>query len=114
MTLGIMDGRRGGSGRPRTQNSDSEPPSGSEVFQWPQFVQPMQQPQNQFMQQRMQQFHGGQQPQVTPQEVAGGDFWCFFRMNPLEFLGGFNPVEAWGDTQHRKRVPCLCGSAKTM
>ncbi|XP_050915456.1 uncharacterized protein LOC127130502 [Lathyrus oleraceus] len=31
-----MADRRRGRGRPRTQNSDSEPPNGSEGFQWPQ------------------------------------------------------------------------------
>lgn len=67
-------------------------------------MQPMQQPQNQFMQQRMQQLHGGQQPQVTPQEVTGGDFWCFFRMNPLEFHGGLNHVEAYGGTPNMERA----------
>ena len=74
MTFRIMaDGRRG-RGRPRTQNSDSEPPSGSEGFQWPQFLQQMQQQQNQFMHQMMQRLNGGLHPQGVPQEAAGGSF----------------------------------------
>ncbi|XP_050897961.1 uncharacterized protein LOC127104858 [Lathyrus oleraceus] len=65
----MADGRRG-RGRPRTQNSDSEPPSGSEGFQWPQFMQQMQQQHNQFMQQMMQQWNGGLHPQGVPQVAA--------------------------------------------
>ncbi|XP_050915453.1 uncharacterized protein LOC127130499 [Lathyrus oleraceus] len=89
-----MVDRHRGRGRPRTQNSDSEPPSDSEGFQWPQFVQQMQQQQNQFMQHMMQQWNGGLHPQGVPQEAAGGSFRDFFRMNPPEFHGGLNPVKA--------------------
>ncbi|XP_050902140.1 uncharacterized protein LOC127111333 [Lathyrus oleraceus] len=89
-----MADRHRGRGRPRTQNSDSEPPSGSEDFQWPQFVQQMQHQQNQFMQQMMQQWNGGLHPQGVPQEAVGGSFRDFFRMNPPEFHGRLNPVKA--------------------
>ncbi|XP_050916547.1 uncharacterized protein LOC127131677 [Lathyrus oleraceus] len=89
----MADGRRG-RGRPRTQNSDSEPPSGSEGFQGPQFMQQMQQQQNQFMQQMMQQWNGGLHPQGVPPVAVGGSFRDFFRMNPPEFHGGLNPVKA--------------------
>lgn len=54
MTFRIMADRHRGRGRPRTQNSDSETPSGSEGFQWPHIVQQMQHQQNQFMQEMMQ------------------------------------------------------------
>ncbi|XP_050876879.1 uncharacterized protein LOC127080606 [Lathyrus oleraceus] len=89
-----MADRRRGRGRPRTQNSDSERSSGSEGFQWPQFVQQMQQQQNQFMHQMMQQLNGGLHPQWVPQEAAGGSFRDFFRMNPPKFHGGLNPMKA--------------------
>ncbi|XP_050902548.1 uncharacterized protein LOC127114490 [Lathyrus oleraceus] len=105
----MADGRRG-RGRPRTQNSDSEPSSGSEGFQWPQFMQQQQNQfmhhllhelillllhkQNQFMQQMMHQWNGGLHPQGVPQVAAGGSFRDFFRMNPPEFHGGMNPVKA--------------------
>lgn len=56
----------------------------------------------------MQQLHGGHQHQVTPQEVAGGDFWRFFRMNPPEFHGGLNPVEAYGGTPNMERAFPSC------
>ncbi|XP_050876512.1 uncharacterized protein LOC127080227 [Lathyrus oleraceus] len=79
---------------PENQNSDSEPPSGSEGCQWPQFVQQMQQQHNQFMQQMMQQWNGGLRPQGVPQEAVGGSFRDFFRMNPPKFHGGLNPVKA--------------------
>lgn len=108
MTLGIMTGRRRGRGRPRTQNSDSEPPSGSEGFQWPQFVQQMQQQQDQFMQQMMQQWNGGLHPQGVPQEATGGSFKNFFCMNPPGFHGGLNPVEAYGGTPNMERAFQAC------
>jgi hypothetical protein len=99
-----MADRRRGRGRPRTQNSDSELPSGSEGFQWPQFVQQMQQQQNQFMQYMMQQWNDGVHPQGIPQEAAGGSFWDFFRMNPPEFHGGLNHVKACEWITNMERV----------
>ncbi|XP_050902222.1 uncharacterized protein LOC127112075 [Lathyrus oleraceus] len=89
-----MADRRRGRGRSRTQNSDSEPPSGSEGFQWPQFMQKMQQQHNQFMQQRMQLWNDGLHHRGVPQGAAGGSFREFFRMNPPKFHGGLNPVKA--------------------
>ncbi|XP_050895691.1 uncharacterized protein LOC127102355 [Lathyrus oleraceus] len=41
-----------------------------------------------------QQWNGGLHPQGVPQVAAGGSFRDFFRMNPLEFHGGLNPVKA--------------------
>lgn len=46
----------------------------------------------------MQQWNGGFHPQGVPQEAAGGSFRDFFRMNPPEFHGVLNPVEAYGGT----------------
>lgn len=42
----------------------------------------------------MQQLNDGLHSQVVPQESAGGSFRDFFRMNPLEFHGGLDPVKA--------------------
>lgn len=43
MTFRIMADRRKGPSRPRTQNPNSEPTIRRDGFQWPQFVQQMQQ-----------------------------------------------------------------------
>ncbi|XP_050888516.1 uncharacterized protein LOC127093616 [Lathyrus oleraceus] len=99
-----MDDRRKGCGRPKTQNSDSEPPSGSEGFQWPQFLQQVQQQHNQFMHQMMQHLNGGLHSQGIPQEAAGGSFIDFFRMNPSEFHGGLNLVKAHEWVTNMERI----------
>ncbi|XP_050877001.1 uncharacterized protein LOC127080742 [Lathyrus oleraceus] len=52
----------------------------------------------------MQQRNGGLHPQGVPQEVAGGSFRDFFRMNPPEFHGGLNPVKAHEWVTNMERI----------
>ena len=94
MTFRDMGDRRKnnrGHGGPRPT---AYPPGGADGVPWPQFMEQMQQQQNQFMELMMQNMHGGVNPPVMVPEVVGGTFRDFNRMDPPEFLGGLDPVKA--------------------
>src|SRR3954468_22904576 len=81
-------------GRPPTRPPQVNTPDGGANVPWPQFMQQMQQQQNQFMLQMMQQMNGGHNAPMVVPEAVGGTYRDFIRMNPPEFHGGLDPIKA--------------------